>query len=910
MRPRDEARACLRCRAVALSGGVWLFVFITGALFAQGRADSERRRSEVTEGTDGRIPAHVVRSGDEGLEVIRQHCLECHHGGDPAGGLDLSTREAALRGGESGTALDPDASQESLLWERVADDEMPPEQPLSAEAKQALRQWLRTGAAWPPEPLDPFAQTTAKRAGRDWWSWQALQAVAVPQVEQDNWSRNEIDRFVLSRLRENGLLPAPEADPRTKVRRLYFDLIGLPPPAEVVAAFVNDPSPTAWQDLVERLLASPQYGEHWASHWLDVARFGESHGFEYNQPRAGAWFYRDWVIEALNRDLPYPQFVEAQIAGDVLQGETVAGLAPLGFLVAGPHNTVLGISEVMRETARQEELEEIAGTLGQAFLGLTVNCARCHDHKFDPISSREYYRFIASLAGVGHGNRTASAALSSTERQHLDAERAEYQRRLARVWAERGERLSVSENRLKTDLPDEANQAGKKYQLKLRIGPTVWANASQATKDSERLELRLSRRDGGTAGKGTFTAGDWEQLGESQVFSEVELTYVGDGTGPLTLQLQAAENTSRFAAAIDWIVCLAEGGAVLWREDFRPVAPDPAPGVQASTGLPVHCRLRFENWQTEGLNAAHAVEFQPGEFAVQVYSGTADAVVTPKTDEERAWARELQSIEQKLGGANLFTVVPRAPGVIRLLHRGDVRQAGETLAPGGIGLVSDLDSEWGLGASATDAERRVALARWITAPENSLFHRVAVNRVWHYHFGAGLLEKTSDFGFNGGRPSHPELLEWLAVWFRDQGYSLKQLHRLIVTSATWQQSSLVAEHPQAKRGLAADRGNRLLWKQNPRRLSAEMLRDSLLSIAGVLDSRLGGEGYADFAIDRIGDAHYYRHVGELSPDRWRRSIYRFRVRGDRSPLLEAFDCPDPSAATPTRNSDSGVEFME
>ena len=343
------------------------------------------------------------------INIITARCLDCHHSGDASGGLDLLNRESAIDGGDSGAAIDSETPLESLLWTRIESDEMPPDKPLTREDKLAVKKWLKSGAAWPAKPIDRFARSTDRRAGRDWWSWQPLKAVPPPSDAADTWSRNEIDRFVWQKLREQNLQPSQAADSRTLVRRLYYDLIGLPPPMEVVEAFVADPSDQRWNQLIEKLLASPQYGEQWGNHWLDVARFGESQGFEYNEPRSGAWLYRDWVIDALNRDLPYAEFARRQIAGDSLIGQYTEGLAPLGFLVSGPHNTVLGVTETMKATARQEELEEIAGTLGQAFLGLTVNCARCHDHKFDPITAEEYYGFIANLAGTTHGNRQAAS---------------------------------------------------------------------------------------------------------------------------------------------------------------------------------------------------------------------------------------------------------------------------------------------------------------------------------------------------------------------------------------------------------------------------------------------------------------------------------------------------------------------
>ena len=849
----------------------------------------------------GNLSSPGIEDDKSGIQVLLQSCLECHYAGDKAGGLDLSTRAAALEGGESGASLDEDVPLESLLWSRVDSDEMPPEHPLGQQDKRILKAWLKQGAQWPEKPLDRFAVSTTRRAGRDWWSWQVLRKIEPPRDDADTWSQNEVDRFIWEALRKHQLEPAAPANPRTLVRRLYFDLIGLPPPWPVVEAFERDPSDTAWRKLVEDLLASPQYGEHWGNHWLDVARFGESHGFEYNQPRNGAWHYRDWVISALNQDLPYDQFVRQQVAGDSSGGDTLAGLAPLGFLVSGPHNTVLGISEAMRQNSRQEELEEITGTLTQAFLGLTVNCARCHDHKFDPITAEEYYRFIGTLAGVQHADRSVSAGLPQKERAELEARAVEIRTRLNQAYTARGASGSSSANRARTTLPIAANEPGRRYKVQFSLSPTVWANGAQATQAEDRVVIILRDQRGAEIVRQAFSAGTWQEANERQVFKQVAFEYMGTGEGAVELELGPEQFTGRFAGAVDWITCHRADGTELWREDFMPTTVDPVPGAQSGSGAAVNCRRELERWTLAGLNAAHLVEHRPGEFALQVFSGFNDIPATPETAEEKAWATTLAGLEVQLRNVDVFSVGSMQPGPMRVLHRGDVRQAGKEVEPGSLSLIAGLSGDFGLNHAATDAERRARLADWITDEANGLFHRVAVNRVWHHHFGVGLLEKTSDFGFNGGQPSHPELLEWLAVWFREQGYSLKALHRLILTSKTWQQSSLAADNRLAGEAQASDQGNRLLWRQNPRRLTAEAVRDAMLLHAGVLDLTSGGEGYQDFVIDKIGAAHYYRHRGELDPSCWRRSVYRFRVRGDRSPLLESFDCPDPSATAPSRN---------
>src|SRR5579884_3187405 len=353
--------------------------------------------------------------------LLIERCFTCHSGPQPKGRLDLSRRQAALAGGRHTDVLHPGRPDQSRLWKYVASDRMPPRRPLSAPEKAQLRAWIATGARWGTDPIDPFRITTAKRAGYDWWALQPVHKPSVPCVWDTTWARNPIDHFVLHRLEAHSLQPAPAADPRTLIRRLSFDLLGLPPSPAEVAAFVQDRSPDAYERLVERYLASPQYGVRWARHWLDVVRFGESNGFEFNEFRPHAWRYRDWVVHALNRDLPYDEFVRLQLAGDVLRPGEADAITATGFLVAGCYDTVgqTQQSMAMKRVVRQDELEDVVGTVGQTFLALTVHCARCHDHKFDPIRQVYYYRLTAALGGVHQGNRFILLADTQAVRRQL-----------------------------------------------------------------------------------------------------------------------------------------------------------------------------------------------------------------------------------------------------------------------------------------------------------------------------------------------------------------------------------------------------------------------------------------------------------------------------------------------------------
>src|SRR5262245_52824408 len=358
------------------------------------------------------VPAAPARADFEKdvAPVLVRRCVACHNAAEAKGGLDLTARNPALRGGDSGPAVVPGKADDSYLIERVAEGSMPPKKAdrLTAAEVTVLRRWVADGAKWPERRvLSAFEFTSDRRAGFDWWSLQPLGRPAVPEVKNRAWVRDPIDAFVLAKLEARGLAPAPEADRATFARRATFDLIGLPPTPEEIDAFVSDRSPGAYAKLIDRLLASPHHGERWGRHWLDVVRFGESDGFENDKMREHAWRYRDYVIASFNADKPYPQFVREQIAGDVLAPVTRDGIAASGFLVAGPWDEIQNVakSPVEKRRAREEQMEELVGTVAQAFLGVTANCARCHDHKFDPIPQSDYYRLKAVFAGVDHGNR-------------------------------------------------------------------------------------------------------------------------------------------------------------------------------------------------------------------------------------------------------------------------------------------------------------------------------------------------------------------------------------------------------------------------------------------------------------------------------------------------------------------------
>ncbi len=794
----------------------------------------------------------------------------------------------------------------------------------------------------------PICADPAEKADASWWSLQPLDAsISVPKQiasTSSDWGRNSIDRFVVRGLVENELEPSPPAEPRALVRRLYVDLLGLPPDPERVRAVESDPSDEAYEKLVDDLLASKHYGERWARHWLDVARYGESDGFERNRPRDHAWHYRDWVIRAFNRDMPYDEFVRKQIAGDITDPGP-EGRAAVGFLVAGVHNTVVGSSKEMRLLARQDELEEIVGAIGQTFLGLSVNCARCHDHKFDPIPTKEYYRMISAIDGVRHGNRDVTVEDHADEIAVLDKDIAALEMSLAEM-----DRVAVEavRKRRKEEPPQETqklpealahwtfdrgfhDESGKirgsaSGNPRLENGAAVFDGKSfvksipldrdvhEKTLFATVVLSNLDQRGGGAITIASRDAFDSIVFGEK----DPKQWLAGSNGFRRTESFGGPEETVAHKEPVQFAITYAKDGTItgfrngqLYGKPYKKslqvfkagdghllfgLRHEPAGGNQFLSGRVLDARLFDRALSPEEIAALAGV--QSDFVSEEAIVASLDPEARKQRESSRSDIESKRDRRKKLIGGRkikMFTVDPGSPGVMRVHVRGSVKDYGEEVAPGAIASVSGVDAEFSLEKNAPDRERRLRLGEWISSAKNPLLARVMVNRVWHYHFGRGLVKTPSDLGWNGGQPSHPELLEWLSVRFRDSGFRLKALHREILLSATYRQSSR-----KRRDAFAKDADNRWLWRYAPRRVDAEVLRDSILSVAGVLDRRAGGPGFRDFTIKEAGTAFYFPIDKEDAAFN-RRTIYRFNPRGERSALLDTFDCPDPAAATPARS---------
>jgi len=775
------------------------------------------------------LAAPPASLGQRAVDVLRRRCWQCH-GGSKVAGLDLRTRAAALKGGEHGKGLVPGQPEESPVYLYVAGKgtaKMPPGGALPAAEQGLLREWIAAGAPWPGE--------AAGSEGDVWWSLRPLRAPRPPRVRNRAWVRNPVDAFVLARLEARGLSPAPPAAPRELIRRLTFDLWGLPPAPEDVEAFAHDPSPAAYEALVDRLLASPRYGERWARHWLDVARFAESQGYERDKIRDHAWRYRDWVIGALNRDLPYDRFVHEQVAGDVLPDATPESTVATGFLVAGPWDEVgaLQASMVGKARAREEELEDMVGAVGQSFLGLTVNCARCHDHKFDPIPQRDYFRFQAAFAAVRHGDRDITTETQRAEAnaalRPLRAEALQLQERVAELRA-RGTAAAAARVAPPPDptLPPAPAPAlrwsfdgGYRDTVRglplepfggprLLNGRLVLDGKDDAARVNLPIPLTEKTLEAWVAlatldqrGGGVLTVEDTQgRVFDSVAYGErVPRRWLAGSTGFQRTRDVDAPAESIAGRPVHLAITYASDGTIaLFRNGepygapYRPAGPDSSPRTYGAGRARVLLGLRHSQgalpgdgrWLQGEIDEVRVYDraLTAGEVRASFRAGPpaitdADvrAALAPAEREElgraeAATARLRERIEA-LAQPVLAYCANAAPGAaptVRRLNRGDVTQPAEPVAPGGLACLPGLPGDLGLAPDAPDAERRRRFAAWLTAAGNPLTPRVAANRVWQHHFGRGLVGTPNDFGISGEAPSHPELLDWLAATFRQGSF--------------------------------------------------------------------------------------------------------------------------------------------
>lgn len=854
--------------------------------------------------------------------ILEKNCFECHGGVDESGhhkikaGLQLISRKGLMQGGDRGPAVDLENPHKSLLLEALSYQnenlQMPPSGQLPAEDMETIRAWVERGTPWTPEDADLLIEVEDSHAAitevneqtRNHWSYRPMLRVDPPKVSNPDWQANPIDAFVFSKLEAEGLAPVEEASRAILLRRLSYDLTGLAPTLQDVRAFEADESPEAWSKQVDRLLDSETYGEKWARHWLDIVRYADSNGFERDNDKPFIWRYRDYVIDSFNSDKPYHRFLAEQLAGDEMPDRTAETQIATGML------RLMAWDDVAADPVQQyhDLLDDNVRTVTEGFLGFTAGCARCHDHKGDPIPQTDYYRFAAFFRGIdpmNQGERQtrligADQDLASRDFQLTSLSHEEEELRVKMGGIE--ERAYESVLRTHSDVAERVtriSEASRWLITDSRLSSTDWHYTEEKpSADWNKVSFR-AELEGWKIGPGGFgTAAPGVQARTVWTSSEIWLqTTFGLESIPESLLLHLYHDNA--------IEIYLNGRPVLhrqgWTTEYEKI---PAPD-------------RFMAALQTGRNvlAVHVSQDYGGQLfdlGIEIDAITrGDIVLNGKyravsDDDRMTYRKASQRMEQILElrgspGIEVFSISGNGPipPATHVMIRGNAHSEGAVVEPG-------FPEIWGGNAAVVplppdDAEtsgRRLALANWIADPENPRTARVMVNRIWQHHFGRGICETPNDFGFLGSGASHPELLDWLAEEFVAKGWSIKAMHRLILNSRVYQLSSRSGAQ-QAKK----DPGNRWFWRANPRRLTAEELRDSILSCTGELNLEMGGppvyppmpEEYLATASSREGK------WGKSPPNQAnRRSIYVKLKRSLQPPLLTDFDLSDIDNSCPVR----------
>ncbi|MBM3847056.1 MAG: DUF1553 domain-containing protein [Verrucomicrobia bacterium] len=701
------------------------------------------------------------------------------------------------------------------------------------------------------------------------WSFLPICRPGLPQqASTSEWVRSPIDAFVLDRLQREGLAPSPEATRTVWLRRVSLDLTGLPPSPQEVELFEKDASPNAYDRVVDRLLASPRYGERWAQHWLDVVRYADTHGFEVNTERPNAWPYRDYVIKAFNQHTPYDRFVLEQVAGDALRADPATGfLVTASVLLPGQ----IGADEPSKRLARQDSLDEIVVNISQTFLGLTAGCARCHDHKFDPISQRDYYQFQALVAGVEYEERDLHTPEIIEARRQIENHRRD---------------LAGIENELvglapfaRPDSTQPPHRPAVQARLNVeRINPVKARKVRLTVRQTNNLEPCVDELEVfDTTGRNVALSASGASVsasGETVSADRHELRFLNDGRyGNSSSWMSSEKGKGWVVVEFPEDVTISR---ILWGRDRLGEFTD-----RLATNYVVEVAATGGDWKpvADSSDRSGAVS-NVGNLGVAPDGLSQEEAAQVKALLDRKAELE-EKIKSLVPGQRAFAGKFRAPDKIHFLVRGDPELPKDLVVPATLKLAGGQD----LDVSLPDPERRMALARWIVSTNNPLTARVMANRIWQKHFGAGLSDTPSDFGLNGAKPSHPELLDWLASELMHSGWSIQRLHRLIVLSATYRQSATFDSSAAAK-----DAEARWLWRYPARRLEAEAIRDSMLWVSGRLDTSMHGPGFDLF--DKRGGLTGFKPVEVFSGAGLRRMIYAHKVRREREAVFGAFDCPD------------------
>ena len=873
---------------------------------------------------------------DRVVPIFQARCLECHRAGLSKGDFSLEDADSFFEG----DYIERGDSANSHFVELISSQdshraEMPKNgSPLTDDQIKVIRSWIDSGASWPDGFKLNYDAKVARPLDYDWWSFREVVKPVVPVlIDSPNrdWIRNPIDAFVLEMLERKNLAPSKEANRRTLIRRLSYDLTGLPPTIAEVEAYEEDKSEDAYERVVERLLASPRYGERWARHWLDVVKYADTCGYDKDKLRPNAWPYRDYVIRSFNDDKPYRQFVQEQIAGDVLFPGTEDGILGLGFIAAGPWDFIGHVevpeSKLDGRVARNLDRDDMVSNTFNSFCSLTVQCARCHDHKFDPITQDHYYRLQAIFAAVDRADRVyAVDPKVEVERTVLRNKISKSEKSLAKLndqldraggqaLVKLRERIAAVKNETKKP------EFGYHSKVESRQDTLKWVEIEfDQPQSTKQIVLHAAHDEFNNIGAGFgFPLRFRVEVNGSTVFNRENADFPNPGLTPIVIPVSEPLTSVRLVAtklaqrSSDYHLALAE--IELLNSRGENVAATGKVTALDSIEAPVRwgkSNLVDGIWYESSGETRKELQVK---LDAMVLSLIGPSGVEQKSSFKNQIAESRKALSQLPAGKAVyaaatdfksqgnFKATQGQPRPVYFLPRGEVASPGPRLEPGIIPLSAGRTIGVELKSGESESVARSKLALWLTDKGNPLLWRSVVNRIWHYHFGRGIVDTPNDFGRMGGERSHPELLDWLAATFRDgsesvSAESFKDLHRLIVTSSVYRQSSSYSGN-----GMTADSGNRYLWRMNRRRLSAEEIRDSILHASGLLNLEMGGAGYFLFQLEKTEHSpHYeYHKFDHTDPKSYRRSIYRFIVRSQPDPFMTTLDCADSSQSTPARN---------
>ncbi len=858
-------------------------------------------------------PVQPTKAGIQFFEskirpVLVKECYACHSldakkNNKLEGELLLDSRAAMLKGGDTGPSIIPGDVKNSLLIASIRHEsfEMPPKNKLSNQVIANFEKWIQMGA---PDPRDGKLHEITKEKidiekGRAFWSFKPLSQSVPPTPNNKTWAKTPVDQFILSKQEARGIAPNEMASRETLIRRVYFDLWGLPPEPQEIESFLNDKSPDAYEKLIDRLLAGQHFGERWARHWLDVSRFAESNGYAFDRDRPAAYHFRDFVIKALNEDMPYDQFIKLQIAGDQLGPTDYMSQAATGFLAAGPFTSQQTQKE--RERSRYEQLDDLIHTIGTATLGLTLGCARCHDHKFDPVSSHDYYRMIAAFAETGFQDyqydrnpekyNREKKAFDITHKPFIDARKKyeieELPFQLA-VWLEKR--------------PQESIQP--KFSDWQTIGPFKSVNFETAYNQRNALEKKVDLKKTYTQAKLKWTPQP------TWVDGKIHNTLKGDNSANYlfrTIEVPAAGPLDILLGKDDAIKVWLNGKQVLAKKVMGGVIADQDKLKLALKAGKNELLLKIVNASGPSGFYFKAKDTSLPKKIESIIALAGDKRTDQQQQELLKWYGPYDAGWQKLNSAeqqnmkkhpkrDLMPIFAARKGgatynfgadtrKVYHLVRGNSNRKNGLASPGFMQVLmtsKTQEKQWILEKTKEQKPRhpRIAFADWLTDTEQGAGHllaRVMVNRLWHHHFGRGIVATPSDFGTQGFLPTHPELLDYLATQLIKQNWNLKPIHKLMMMSSVYQQSG-----KSNASGLKHDPENELWWRRPAIRMDAEVIRDDLLAVSGVLDKKMFGKG-------------------TLNQGSNRRSIYLTVKRDKLIPILQLFDAPDAIQSVGKRN---------